>query len=84
MGKVFRGAEVTRVYVGSFRDQPPSHEALTGNFGCVIMRRIICPNDHLMLGLFERDKKELLCRIDELPKAKMFCRLNSSLTFYCF
>jgi EH domain-containing protein 1 len=53
MGKVFRGAEVTRVYVGSFRDQPPAHQELT--------------------GVFDRDKKELLSRIDELPKVR--CRL---------
>ena len=48
MGKVFKGAEVTRVYVGNFQDTTPTHP------------------EHA--NLFNKDKKELLSRIDELPK----------------
>ncbi len=49
MGKVFGGAEVTRVYVGSFQDGSNIAEGHG--------------------SLFEKDRKELMSCLSELPKS---------------
>lgn len=56
MGKVFGGAEVSRVYVGSFQEGAEVKEEL--------------------VSLFDKDKKELLDRLTELPKACAMRKVN--------
>mmetsp|Transcript_12724 Transcript_12724/g.16721 ORF Transcript_12724/g.16721 Transcript_12724/m.16721 type:complete len:573 (+) Transcript_12724:285-2003(+) len=62
MGKIFRSAEVVRVYVGSFwdeADRDPEASAYKDN-----------------LQLFQRDEKELLREISELPGNSAVRKVN--------
>lgn len=66
MGKIFRGAEVTRIYVGSFNDEPVKHEE---QFGSLFKK------DHALL-LEQLNELPSLCCMRKVNDMVKRIRLN--------
>lgn len=66
MGKIFRGAEVTRIYVGSFHDEPIQHEA---EFGSLFRK----DHAHLLEQLKELPSMCCMRKVNEMVKRIRLC-----------
>lgn len=66
MGKIFRGAEVTRIYVGSFKDEPIKNEE---QFGSLFKK----DKESLMLQLKELPQMCCMRKVNEMVKRIRLC-----------
>lgn len=63
MGRIFKGAEVARIYVGSFRDEEEKK----------VDNTVLRPEHK---NLFDKDRKALMSYLDQLPKACSMRKVN--------
>jgi hypothetical protein len=70
MGKIFRGAEVTRIYVGSYDDQPVVHEE---EFGALFKK----DHEHLLNQLKELPSMCCMRKVNEMVKRIRLCVVHA-------